>query len=245
VTSAAGMDNERPDVRRDIVRYLRLVRAVAYRMARRLPTGDVDVDDLVSVGVIGLMDAAKRFDPARVDRFESFAEFRVRGAMLDYLRTRDTLSRPMRELSNELRAATAALEGELGRDPSPEEMAQRLGIDLDEYRARQQKLSGSLVVGIDDAGPDLLERVADQAAADPFDLIARREVIDRISAAVAEMPNRTRLVFLLYYRRGMLMREIGEVLGVTESRACQLHRDAIRHVREALGLGPTLPSAGD
>ena len=99
------------------------------------------------------MEAAERFDPERVDRFEAFAEFRIRGAMLDDLRSRDTLSRDMRRLSNELRDATRRLEAQLGRTPDHEEIAKRLGVGVDELYARQQKLSGSSVVGIDDAGP--------------------------------------------------------------------------------------------
>jgi len=133
------------------------IEKVARRLARRLPA-HVEIDDLISSGVIGLMEAAERFDPNRVDRFEAFAEFRIRGAMLDDLRSRDTLSRDMRRLSNELRDATRRLEAQLGRAPDHEEIAKRLGVGVEELYARQQKLSGSSVVGIDDAGPDLLER---------------------------------------------------------------------------------------
>jgi len=141
------------------------IEKVARRLARRLPA-HVEIDDLISSGVIGLMEAAERFDPERVDRFEAFAEFRIRGAMLDDLRSRDTLSRDMRRLSNELRDATRRLEAQLGRTPDHEEIAKRLGVGVDELYARQQKLSGSSVVGIDDAGPDLLERTGDQSADD-------------------------------------------------------------------------------
>src|SRR3954469_7752906 len=129
------------------------IEKVARRLARRLPA-HVEIDDLISSGVIGLMEAAERFDPKRVDRFEAFAEYRIRGAMLDDLRARDTLSRDMRRLSNELREATRKLESQLGRTPDQEERAEQLGLEVDELYARQQKLSGSSVVGIDDAGPD-------------------------------------------------------------------------------------------
>ena len=151
------------------------IEKVARRLARRLPA-HVEIDDLISSGVIGLMEAAERFDPKRVDRFEAFAEFRIRGAMLDDLRSRDTLSRDMRRLSNELRDATRRLEAQLGRTPDQEEIAKRLGVGVDELYARQQKLSGSSVVGIDDAGPDLLERTGDHAADDPFEIASRREM---------------------------------------------------------------------
>ena len=107
------------------------IEKVARRLARRLPA-HVEIDDLISSGVIGLMEAADRFDPKRVDRFEAFAEFRIRGAMLDDLRSRDTLSRDMRRLSNELREATRKLESQLGRAPDQAELAEQLGLDVDE-----------------------------------------------------------------------------------------------------------------
>src|SRR2546421_829862 len=113
------------------------IEKVARRLARRLPA-HVEIDDLISSGVIGLMEAAERFDPSRVDRFEAFAEFRIRGAMLDDLRSRDTLSRDMRRLSNELREATRRLESQLGRSPDPEELAEQLGLEADGLYARQQ-----------------------------------------------------------------------------------------------------------
>src|SRR5579871_5189071 len=145
------------------------IEKVARRLARRLPA-HVEIDDLISSGVIGLMEAAERFDPNRVDRFEAFAEFRIRGAMLDDLRSRDTLSRDMRRLSNELRDATRRLEGQLGHTPDRDEIANHLGVGLEEIYAREQKISGSMVVGIDDAGSDLLDRTAQDTADDPYEV---------------------------------------------------------------------------
>src|SRR5579871_1917981 len=109
-------------------KYFPYIEKVARRLARRLPA-HIDIDDLISAGVIGLLEAAERFDPTRVNRFEAFAEFRIRGAMLDDLRSRDTLSRDMRRLSNELREATRSLEAQLGRAPDHEEIAKRLGVE--------------------------------------------------------------------------------------------------------------------
>src|SRR5579862_10032911 len=111
------------------------IEKVARRLARRLPA-HVEIDDLISSGVIGLMEAAERFDPARVDRFEAFAEFRIRGAMLDDLRSRDTLSRDMRRLSNELREATRSLEAQLGHTPEHDELANHLGVSVEELHKR-------------------------------------------------------------------------------------------------------------
>ncbi len=210
------------------------IEKVARRLARRLPS-HVEIDDLISAGVIGLLEAADRFDPARVDRFEAFAEFRIRGAMLDDLRSRDTLSRDMRKLSNELRDATRRLEAQLGHTPDDQEIATHLGVGVEALYARQQKLSGSSVVGFDDAGADLLERTADTAADDPFESAARRERFDRLAAEIATLPERMQQVMSLYYCDNLSLKEIGAVLGLTESRVCQIHGQATRRLRASLG----------
>jgi RNA polymerase sigma factor for flagellar operon FliA len=209
------------------------IEKVARRLARRLPA-HVEIDDLVSAGVIGLMEAAERFDPKRVDRFEAFAEFRIRGAMLDDLRARDTLSRDMRRLSNELREATRKLESELGRTPDQGELAETLGLKVDELYTRQQKLSGSSVVGIDDAGPDFLERTSDTNSPDPFELTSHREALARLVSGIDDLPEKMQQVLSLYYCENMNLKEIGEILGVTESRVCQIHGEATRRLRESL-----------
>jgi RNA polymerase sigma factor for flagellar operon FliA len=209
------------------------IEKVARRLARRLPA-HVEIDDLISSGVIGLMEAAERFDPKRLDRFEAFAEFRIRGAMLDDLRSRDTLSRDMRRLSNELREATRKLESQLGRTPDQQEIAETLGVDIDELYARQQKLSGSSVVGIDDAGPDFLERTSDDSAPDPFEVTAHRETLERLVAGIETLPEKMQQVLALYYIENLNLKEIGTVLGVTESRVCQIHGEATRRLRENL-----------
>lgn len=209
------------------------IEKVARRLARRLPA-HVEIDDLVSSGVIGLMEAAERFDPNRVDRFEAFAEFRIRGAMLDDLRSRDTLSRDMRRLSNELREATRKLESQLGRTPDQEELAAKLGVEVDELYARQQKLSGSSVVGIDDAGPDFLERTCDESSPDPFELTSHRETLGRLVEGIGGLPDKMQQVLSLYYIENLNLKEIGTVLGVTESRVCQIHGEATRRLRETL-----------
>lgn len=209
------------------------IEKVARRLARRLPA-HVEIDDLVSSGVIGLMEAAERFDPNRVDRFEAFAEFRIRGAMLDDLRSRDTLSRDMRRLSNELREATRKLESQLGRTPDQEELAATLGVEVDELYARQQKLSGSSVVGIDDAGPDFLERTCDETSPDPFEITSHRETLGRLVEGIGRLPDKMQQVLSLYYIENLNLKEIGTVLGVTESRVCQIHGEATRRLRETL-----------
>jgi RNA polymerase sigma factor for flagellar operon FliA len=209
------------------------IEKVARRLARRLPA-HVEIDDLVSAGALGLMEAAGRFDPKRADCFEAFAHFRIRGAMLDDLRARDTLSRDMRRLSKELSEATRKLESELGRAPDQFELAKSLGLKLNEVYARQQKLSGASVVGLDDAGPDFLERTRDSNSPDPFELTAHREVLARLVSAIDDLPERMQQVLSIYYCENMNLREIGQLLGVTESRVCQIHGEAKRCLRDTL-----------
>lgn len=229
-TAAEALADKR---RQYAAQFFPYIEKVARRLARRLPA-HVEIDDLVSSGVIGLMEAAERFDPNRVDRFEAFAEFRIRGAMLDDLRSRDTLSRDMRRLSNELREATRKLESQLGRTPDQEELANTLGVDVDELYARQQKLSGSSVVGIDDAGPDFLERTCDETSPDPFELTSHRETLGRLVQGIGRLPDKMQQVLSLYYIENLNLKEIGTVLGVTESRVCQIHGEATRRLRETL-----------
>jgi RNA polymerase sigma factor for flagellar operon FliA len=209
------------------------IEKVARRLARGLPA-HVEIDELVSAGAIGLMEAAERFDPKRVVGFEAFAKFRIRGAMLDDLRMRDTLSRDMRRLSNELSEATRKLESQLGRSPDQEELANTLGLKVDELHTRQQKLSGYSVVGIDDAGSDLLERTSDSNSPDPFEITAHRETLARLVSGIDDLPEKMQQVISLYYCENMNLKEIGHILGVTESRVCQIHGQATRRLHESL-----------
>ena len=217
------------------------IEKVARRLARRLPA-HVEIDDLISSGVIGLMEAAERYDPKRVDRFEAFAEFRIRGAMLDDLRARDTLSRDMRRLSNELREATRKLESQLGRTPDQQELAQTLGVGVDELYEQQQKLSGSSVVGIDDAGPDFLERTGDDTAPDPFEVTAHRESLAQLVSGIDDLPEKMQQVLSLYYCENLNLKEIGQVLGVTESRVCQIHTKSVIHLRAKIAASEREPA---
>jgi len=149
----------------------------------------------------------------------------------DDLRSRDTLSRDMRRLSNELRDATRRLGPSSAARPITRRSPKRLGVGVEELYARQQKLSGSSVVGIDDAGPDLLERTGDQSAADPFEAASRRELLGRLVGGIGDLPEKMQQVLSLYYCDNLNLKEIGTVLGVTESRVCQIHGEATRRLR--------------
>ncbi|MES1205048.1 MAG: FliA/WhiG family RNA polymerase sigma factor [Pseudomonadota bacterium] len=217
-----------------VTKYHGLVEKVARRMSRRLPT-HVELDDLISTGMLGLLEAAERFDPSRGEKFEAFAEFRIRGAMLDGLRSRDSLSRDMRRVSTELKRATAELGNQLGREPSEGETASHLGLSVEELRARQAKLSGWCIVGFDDAGPAFLEQTADDSVDDPSEVAARRQLFQHMFSHIEKLPTKMQQVLSLYYCEDLNLKEIGHVLGVTESRVCQLHGEATKRLRASLG----------
>ncbi len=213
-----------------------LVAKVARRLLRKLPA-HVELDDLVAMGMLGLLEAADRFDPGRGEKFDAFAEFRIRGAMLDGLRSRDSLSRDMRRVSTELKRASADLVNQLGREPSEGEIATHMGLSVEQVRVRRNKLSGWSVVGFDDAGPAFLEQTADDGVADPCEAAARRETFGQMVDHIEMLPEKLQQVLALYYCEDLNLKEIGHVLGVTESRVCQLHGEATKRLRASLGEG--------
>jgi RNA polymerase sigma factor for flagellar operon FliA len=215
-----------------VTRYYPYVEKVARILARRLPAS-MDFGELVSAGALGLVEAAERFDPARGESFEAFATPRIRGAMLDDIRLRDTLSRDMRRALRAISRGAGVLTQRLGREPLEQELAEHVGISLDDLRARRARQSGARVLGLDDVGRDLLERVADERADDPQELAVRRELCDRLAADIAALPPRMQQVLALYYKENLSLREIGLVLGVTECRVCQIHGEATKRLRDA------------
>jgi RNA polymerase sigma factor for flagellar operon FliA len=225
-----------------VTRYYHCVEKVAKTLARRLPP-TTDLGDLISAGALGLIEAASRFDPARGESFEAFARIRIRGAMLDDIRLRDTMSRDMRRAWRAIGHATAGLTQRLGRQPTEVELAEDIGLTLDELRVRRAQLSGARVIGLDDAGTDLLERLADENAEDPQEQAARRQLLGRLVAHVSALPERMQQVLSLYYRESLSLREIGLVLGVTECRVCQIHGEATRRLRAAHEDVPATRSA--
>jgi RNA polymerase sigma factor FliA len=214
----------------DVEQLVPLVRKVAARLARRVPD-HVMRDDLVSAGVVGLLESAPRFDARRGD-FEAFAEYRIKGAMLDELRQSDTLSRDMRRHLNEVRKATHRLEGELGRAPEEDEIAQALDLSLDGYRELVGKLGGNSVLSLDELDEQAV--VFSDETSDPYERAVDGEMRARMATAIETLPARQRQVLWLYYYEEMSLKEIGALLGVTESRVCQVHTQATRALRARL-----------
>ena len=218
-----------------IISYHPLVRTIACRMARRLPPS-VDVDELINVGMLGLIDAVDRFDPERGVPFKSYAEIRVQGAMIDALRHDDWVPRSVRRKANRIDDARAQLSRSLRRDPSREEMADALGTSADEYDdlvrdSRITRLISLDVSTTDDGRSPLVESVADPEADNAEENLSVEQLKELITHAVNCLPEKERVAVTKYYLQGLTLRQIGALLGVTESRACQLRGQGIKRLK--------------
>lgn len=214
----------------EVAAHLPLVWKVARQVARRLPAS-IDVAELVGAGTVGLIDALDRYEVARCDRFAGYAEIRIRGAILDQLREMDWMPRSARNKAKRLSATSSALSQKLGRAPDASEIGEALGVDAAAVeKMRRDVLSAERAKDVDvDAGD-----VAVSAVASPFERIADREQGARLAAAIAALPERHQQVLSLYYVEDLKLREIGDLLGVTESRVCQVLKDVVARLRTAV-----------
>jgi len=223
---------------RVLLEHLPIVRFLARRIHERLPQ-HVDIEDLVSAGVVGLMDAFAKFDPAKKVQFRSYAQFRIRGAILDSLRTLDWSPRELRRKGRAVEEAIRVLTARLGHAPGESEIADELGIDLEGYQQLLGDLKG-LEIGTlnmernENSGEEELAYVPGRPEEDPLFRCLKGELEERLTYAIANLPDRERLVMTLYYYEEMTMREIGLALGVVESRVSQVHASAVVHLRAAL-----------
>jgi len=234
----------RPEIReRLIVEYLPLVKYVAGRLAIGLPPS-VEVGDLVSFGVFGLMDAVEKFDPSRGVKFETYAIARVRGAILDGLRSWDWVPASLRRRAREVEEAYATIEQRLGRAATDSEVAEALHMQVDEFQRLVADLSGTMIMSLDDiwTGHEderdpkgSYDYIQDENAVDPVALAAFREKKEILAEAIDKLPERERMVISLYYYNGLTVRETSEVMGVSPSRVSQLHSKAILRLRGRLG----------
>jgi RNA polymerase sigma factor for flagellar operon FliA len=223
---------------RVLLEHLPIVRFIARRIHERLPQ-HVDIEDLVSAGVVGLMDAFAKFDPAKKVQFRSYAQFRIRGAILDSLRTLDWSPRELRRKGRAVEEAIRTLTARLGRPPGEAEVATEMALALEEYQQLLGDLKG-LEIGTlhmehnEDSGEEELAYVPGRPEEDPLFRCLRGELENRLGDAILHLPDRERLVMTLYYYEEMTMREIGLALGVVESRISQVHASAVAHLRAAL-----------
>jgi RNA polymerase sigma factor for flagellar operon FliA len=224
-----------------ILTYAPLVKFVAGRISSGLPS-HVDENDLVSYGLLGLIGAIERFDPSREIKFETFAMARIRGAIIDELRSLDWVPRSVRTRARQIERAIAALEKELMRAPTDEEIAKKLGVSSEELDDSLLEISRSSVAALDElwspsgSGDSiaLIDTIEDETGPDPEFSLEQTEVREALAEAISDLPEREKLVVTLYYYEELTLREIGEVLGVTESRVSQLHTKAILRLKAHL-----------
>ncbi|SEH15074.1 RNA polymerase sigma factor WhiG [Thermoleophilum album] len=225
-----------------VLAYSPLVKYVAGRMASGLPA-HVEEADLISYGLLGLISAIERYEPEREIKFETFAITRIKGSIIDELRSLDWVPRSVRARAREIERVNAKLENELQRPPTDQEMADALGMTVEEFQESLLQISNSSIVALDelwtvsDASGDqvsLLDTLQDPSAVDPAQEMDTTEMKDRLAEAIARLPEREKLVIALYYYENLTLREIGEVLGVTESRVSQLHTKAVLRLKSRL-----------
>jgi RNA polymerase sigma factor for flagellar operon FliA len=204
-----------------------LVRMVARQVARRHDLGrcSLDEDDLFSVGILGLFDAEKRFDDTSGCPFRTFAEFRIKGAMLDEIRRRDTMPRRLRAANIKITRAADVIQRRTGREATPDELAEATGMTPERVRTIQQRADAHRP-----AAPEMLT----SRDISPFEAVEAKERYEQLATAIAGLKDREQLVLDLYFQRDMTLREIAEILGVTEGRVCQIKGASITRLREAL-----------
>jgi len=222
-----------------ILTYAPLVKYVAGRLGSGLPA-HVEEGDLVSYGLLGLIGAIERYDPDRDVKFETYAIARIKGQIIDELRAMDWVPRSVRSRARDIERAIAELEAKVGRAPTDEEISGKLGISTDELEESLSEIARSSIAALDElwtvsgSGGDqvsLIDTIEDESAPDPEHTLSRTEQREAIADAIARLPEREKLVVTLYYYEELTLREIGEVLGVTESRVSQLHTKAILRLK--------------
>jgi RNA polymerase sigma factor for flagellar operon FliA len=224
-------------------KYQRKIVLVARRLHERLPSDcALTLEDLVSYGAIGLLEAFDRFDDDRGIQFNTFAEYRIRGAMLDALRNTDTFTRRRRQLARRIQSATHELTSEFGHPPSPEDVAERLGMDLESYWAAVDRTTPISIVSLEEAhsqdgeedGRSLAETVFGAKGEEVLHTLVQEDARAALKAAIMSLPERKRQCILLYYGRDLSLAEIAEVFGVTPSRISQVLKEARNDLRQVL-----------
>jgi RNA polymerase sigma factor for flagellar operon FliA len=220
-----------------LTKYAPLVKRIAHHMMARLPAS-VELDDIIQTGMLGLLDAVNRYEESHGAQFATYAAQRIRGAILDGLRQADWLPRSFRRDLRRIEGAIGKLEQRLCRAPSEHEVALELGISLADYQTMLQEARGYQLISFEDFnhgdGDDYLERHCEDGAANPLDALLDRKLRERLVKGIEGLPEREKAVMGLYYEEELNFREIGETLGVSESRVCQLHSQAIARLRSQI-----------
>jgi RNA polymerase sigma factor for flagellar operon FliA len=220
-----------------IMQYAPLVKNIVGRLAAKLPIDSADKEDLVNVGIMGLMFALEKFDKNRNVQFETYASFRIRGAVLDELRAKDWVPRATRSKDNKLEKAMEVLKKKLGRAPTEDEIARELDISLEDYFKLLDEAKYISLISTEDLPPDYLERFSSEdimeeiSSGNPLNLLMNMETKDKLKNAIDDLPQKEKLVLSLYYYEELTMKETGRVMDLTESRVCQLHAQAVLRLR--------------
>jgi RNA polymerase sigma factor for flagellar operon FliA len=225
-----------------VLEHTPLIRYIVNRIAVRLPS-HIDLDDLHNTGVIGLMDAIEKYDPEKNCKFKTYAEFRIKGAILDQLRSLDWVPRSVRQKSRRLERAYGEVEQRLGRSASDEEVADSLGLQIEKFHELLNQVRGVSLVNLEElrgTGSDgertgsYADIVEDVHSENPFAALKLHQMKHLIADTIGSLPEKERLVVSLYYYEDLNMKEIGSILGITESRVCQIHTKAVLRLRSKL-----------
>ena len=223
-----------------IMEYAPLIKFIAQKIAIRLPS-NIELDDLISSGVIGLMDAIDKYDQTRDNTFKTYAEFRIRGAILDELRAQDWVPRSVRDKAKLLDRTMVKLEADLGRTATDDEVAEKLGLTMEEFHDLVNQVRPVSLLSIDEQATfsnvdkkSILSILDGCKISNPFNQLKLKTVKEIVTGAINDLPEKQRLVLSLYYYEDLNLKEIGKVLRVTESRVSQLHAQAISRLRGRL-----------
>lgn len=225
-----------------VTQYLPLVRLVAEKVHRRLPPG-VDLESLIHSGVVGLLQALDRFDPQRGVDFELYARYRIQGEVMQCLRSLDWVRRSVRSWGRKIEAAKTKLAGKFARKPTAEEVAKELEIPLEHYFRLDQQVNEATLLSLEDLSiaseadwERAQEKYTDSPFLDPLSVVEGKDLVEKLALGVAALPERDRLVVTLYYYEELTLREIGQILDLSEGRVCQILGQAVACLRGALGI---------
>lgn len=228
----AYLQVSQPSVNTVVADHTELVRRIAYHLAARLPAS-VEIDDLIQAGMIGLLEAARHYDAGQGASFSTFAGIRIRGAMLDELRRGDWTPRSVHRRAREAAQAVRNVEARTGREATDAQVATEMGIGLDELRQVQQEAATSPLMSLDELPSDTVDAI--ETYDTPDGEVEQGAFREALVGAIADLPERERLVMSLYYEQELNLREIASVIGVSESRVCQIHGQALVRLRARLG----------
>jgi RNA polymerase sigma factor for flagellar operon FliA len=241
---AKGRTGDIPNTLKEqiVLEHTPLIRYIVNRIAVRLPS-HIDLDDLHNTGVIGLMDAIEKYDPEKNCKFKTYAEFRIKGAILDQLRSLDWVPRSVRQKGRRLERAYGEVEQRLGRSATEDEVADSLGLQLDKLQELVNQVRGISLVNLEeirgggqegDRNGSYADVVEDVNAENPYSTLKLQEMKQIVADTIATLPEKERLVISLYYYEDLNMKEIGNILGITESRVCQIHTKSVLRLRSKL-----------